>query len=301
MTISSIITLKRINSVRNLLKISALTILGVGMTTGAAQAITITSTTDAKTIVDAITAGNKGIIVTDFSLTAQENDFGAVSSGTYTNQAGTYGIGNGIVFSTGDVADYETGSNTDIGNTTGYEVVAPAEEQEILFPISGISTHFDYTRLDISFDIAEDFENQLFFNVAWGSEEFDEFVGSSFIDAFGLYVNGENIAFVDGKPVNIDHPDMKFLDGTELDGLLAPGGTPLLTFSKTEGIKSTGNTLTFILADSGDDALDSTVYISGLGAEEPEEPEHIPEPTSMFGLMALAYFGAGSYLKRKQQ
>ncbi|MEK9646330.1 MAG: PEP-CTERM sorting domain-containing protein [Alphaproteobacteria bacterium] len=52
---------------------------------------------------------------------------------------------------------------------------------------------------------------------------------------------------------------------------------------------STGNTLTFIIADSGDSQLDSTVCIEGLGTENPGGGTTVPEPGTMtiFGLGLL--------------
>ena len=89
-------------------------------------------------------------------------------------------------------------------------------------------------------------------------------MSSKFIDGFGLLVNGINIAFVDGKPVNVNHPSMAVKPGTQLDGVLAPGGVPVVSFSATVGANTTGNTLTFIIADRADRILDSTAYISPL-------------------------------------
>src|SRR2546423_12733428 len=56
--------------------------------------------------------------------------------------------------------------------------------------------------------------------------------------------------------------------GTELSAILAPGGRPLLTFSKFVGA-GTSNTLEFIIADTNDAVLDSTVFISALGGAPP--------------------------------
>jgi hypothetical protein len=124
--------------------------------------------------------------------------------------------------------------------------------------------------------------------VVFGSEEYDEFVGSQFVDAFGIYLDGVNIADVDGKPVNINHPGMRFHAGTELDGLLAPGGDPLLVFTRT-GLDAGPHLLTFIIADTSDDKWDSTVYVSGLGAS----PVPLPAAVWLFssglaGLLASA-------------
>jgi hypothetical protein len=120
----------------------------------------------------------------------------------------------------------------------------------------------------------------VFFNVVFGSDEFPEFVASTFIDAFGLLVNGTNIAFVGGLPVNVNHPSFAAIPGTELDGVMAPGGSPVLTFSKTLAFGATNQTLTFIIADRGDSAYDSTAYISALGGVIPPNP-NVPEPASV--------------------
>ena len=119
--------------------------------------------------------------------------------------------------------------------------------------------------------------DSLTFLGAFGSEEFPEFVDSDFIDGFGIFLNGEQIAGVlptggvPGEdpllPVNINHPDFAELPGTELNGVLAPNGNPLLRFDAQLEPGSTGNELKFIIGDASDDAYDSTIYLSTAGAE----------------------------------
>ena len=141
----------------------------------------------------------------------------------------------------------------------------------------------------------------VFFNVVFRSDEFAEFVGSPFIDAFGIYLNGVNIATFAGDPVNIDHPSMAFIRGTELDGILDPtagAGDPIMLFQGNVIGGSTGNTLTFIIADSGDTQLDSTVYIEGFGTSDPGGGDSIPEPASML-IFGLGLAGLG-YVKRRR-
>ncbi len=240
-------------------------------------------------------------------------DFEMTSSGTFTNGSGTYGIGSGVVLATGSVVGwshddygvlmpgYDDGPNTTDANgwpfgnatfpPTGAEPGVPATpaQEALLDPITSrpdldppeTYDHFDVTELVIDFDMQPGFD-QVSFNVVFGSEEYPEYVDQEYIDGFGMFLNGANIAIVAGKPVNIRHPDMSALAGTELDGVLTPGGNPLLTFAGTVG--PTGNTLRFIVADTSDGVWDTVVYFSSL-AGVPQVP--VP-PAAWLAVTALA-------------
>ena len=264
------------------------------------HAILVTGTLNAATLEAALFAGGgAGIDVASVSASVSGHQLagsGEISAGTYTNAANTYGAGNGIVISSGDATDYNTGPNNDTGNTTVFGVPASAAQEGLLDPITGGSlNHNDVTQIDLTFDMLAGF-NTVFFNIVFGSDEYPEFIGSSFIDAFGLYLNGTNIAQVAGLPINIDHPQMAPVPGTELDGILGGSqgafGPFVHTFSGA--VNPTGNTLTFIVADSGDSSLDTTVFISQLGGTPPPPPAPngvpVPGTLALFGL-SLAGLG----------
>lgn len=259
-----------------------------------ASAITVTATQNTTALVNALLgAGGTGIIVTGVSLAGHAQDFFGepeTSSGTFSNASGTYGIASGIVLSTGAVQHYGDGENS-VDDASGMyldpDTFTPAQatpaQEALLDPITTVGgdsfDHFDVTELVISFDMQPD-QQQVRFNVVFGSEEYPEFVNDGYFDGFGMFLNGMNVAFVRSQPVNITHPDMTSLPGTELDGVLAPGGNPLLAFGGP--VNPTGNTLRFIIGDREDQILDSTVYISSLRAPEPGSTE-----TTVAALCAL--------------
>jgi len=244
--------------------------------------ITVTPTQDPTILTTTITGNTAGINVTSMSLSGQSGGIispNASSTGTFT--AGdqlVYGLSRGgIILSSGDVSDYASGPfDNNASQSTSYQTPATPAQEMLLDQITGGQlNHNDVTQLDINFDLQAGFDT-LFFELVFGSEEFPTFVGSSFIDAFGIFLNGTNIAQFNGAPVNIDHPDFQFVTGTILNGVLAPNANPLLSFSQFIGAGATNNTITFIIADSGDTVLDSTVYLSSLGATVPGAPPPTP-------------------------
>jgi len=204
----------------------------IAVASPSAFAIIITPSSDATALANNLFLNTGAFAIQNATYSGQ---FG--QAGTYINPQGTYGLPSpGIVLSSGDVSDYATGPNTSGGQSTSYGVSATSGQESLLQPITGQPNHFDVSQLDIQFFNNSPATTATFF-AAFGSEEYDEFVGSPFIDGFGLLVNGVNVAGVvptgglpPGLPVNIDHPDMQFISGTELDGILAPNGNPVLQF-----------------------------------------------------------------------
>lgn len=266
-----------------------------------AHAIVVTPTQSTLALENALLGGGgTGIVVTSVTLNGHRLDFPGLvqtSSGTYTNTSGTYGIGSGVVLSTGAVEEYGDGPN-ELDDTSGtfltesFEQAAATPAQEALLdPITSVGLesfdHFDVTELLITFNMQPGFSN-VRFNVVFGSEEYPEFVGDGYFDGFGLFLNGTNVAFVNSLPVNITHPNFAAISGTELDGVLAPGGNPLLVFGGP--VNPTGNTLRFIIGDREDSILDSTVYISALRAPEPD--------ATLLGVAAAAALALRSRARR---
>jgi uncharacterized repeat protein (TIGR01451 family) len=235
------------------------------------KGIVVTPTMDVNALTAALVAGGvNGIKVTSVRLKAN-NSGTSMSSGLYTIfGTNLYGLLlPGVVLSSGDVADYGsiTGTNTVYFGSTSYGVPADDEEQRLLVPITGGGTnafqHYDATQFDIYFDMLPGF-NEVSFDVVFGSMEYPIYVGDLFIDGFGIYLDGVNIAYAAGEPVNINHPDMAFVPETILNGVIDINRKPVMVFKAPVVPGTTGHRLTFIIADTYDSILDSTVYIGAL-------------------------------------
>jgi len=251
------------------------------LTTSAANAvITVTNNTNALALANAITAGGAGgINVVNATLSGHSGAPGA-SSGTFTTNGNNYGLtgAGGAVLSTGSADDYSSGANTSGAFTTNWAAPATPAQNALLSPITGQPNHFDVTILSIDFT-ANPGTTGVTFNTVFGSDEYFEFQGTTFIDGFMLILNGVNIASTVSGPVNINHPGTAIAE-TELDAVSTlPDGSPLLFFG---GPTIAGvNNITFVIADTSDGNYDSTVYIQSLG---------IPAPgaLALLGLAGLA-------------
>lgn len=209
---------------------------------------------------------------------------GAMSSGIYGLIAGNpYGLAtDGIILSSGDVGRYATGPNTGPNHSTNFAtgfqgnnppngngVPAGPVSNPILQAINGTRPVYDATTLTINFT-PDAGVNFIAFNVVFGSEEYPEYVNTQFLDAFALTINGVNVAFLNGQPININHPNFAVQAGTELDGIIIRDAA----FDPNSGLMSffvpvnagVANTVQFSIGDTQDGIYDTTAYISGLRA-----------------------------------
>lgn len=228
----------------------------------ASLAGTITSTTDTSELLNSLTGesntgSNAYYIGSDLAV------------GTFTNSPNQFPLPSGIVLSTGNVQDYSGSTNTSGNktsnlNTDGY---APLTE------LAGVPTN-DAARFGFDFQSTS---NKVSFDFVFGSEEYPEYVGSSFNDAFGIYItdqeNGNTIQVAkdnSGQPITINSSFMQDGSDGELDGTTGKLHVDVnLTAGKNYSIE-------FAIADGSDSSYDSTAFISQLeGITEISDPVEI--------------------------
>jgi hypothetical protein len=221
------------------------------------------TTTDLNTLTKEQLVSNllgSGVTVTDIRVTGAN-----VAAGTFSDSEAVTGISQGIILSTGDISSVAGPNKADDTTTINTESGNP--DLDLLIP--GYST-YDAVVLEIDFIPAG---SQLEFNYVFGSEEYNEWVASSYNDVFGFFLNGANIALIPGTttPVAINNVNngansAYFLDNDFGDLSPIPYNTELdgfTTIFKAVGIVNPGktNTIKIAIADAGDSLLDSAVFI----------------------------------------
>ncbi|HSN99036.1 MAG TPA: choice-of-anchor L domain-containing protein [Candidatus Nanopelagicales bacterium] len=219
-----------------------------------AHALVVTPTDNAQVLVNALMGAGSAISVTSVSYSGA-----AAASGTYTD--GPLGMGNGALLTSGSAMGALPPN--DSGNTTTSNGLPGHPLCDALIP--GYTSQ-DASVLSITFDLASAFDG-IQFNSVFGSEEYPEWVGSNFNDVYGVYLNGQQVAFDDnGNPITINGPffsggSVVFppANGTEYDGT-----TGILNTRAPLAGGSTGNVLEIVICDAGDQAYDSGAFLTGL-------------------------------------
>jgi hypothetical protein len=205
------------------------------------------------------------------------------------------------------------GPNEDDG--AGEDVGAPGDAG--LAAIVGTDT-YDAAVLEIDFTPSG---NQVEFRYVFGSEEYNEWVGSDYNDVFAFFVNGVNRALIPGTStpgainnVNCGTNSAYYLNNTtsetgcsnrnlntQLDGL-----TVVLTLVAPVN-PGVSNILRLAIADTSDGILDSAVMLQsgtfqacGGPNQAPCGGQGVPEPATMmlFGSGLAAFVGVRARKRR---
>jgi gliding motility-associated-like protein len=217
----------------------------------------------------------KGYIVSNAKLTCPTG-----ASGTFVSTTSNIGIGQGILLTTGSVSD-ANGPNNNPSTTVQNGGAADLD----LNKLSGTTT-VDACALE--FDLVPSCD-ELNINYVFASEEYPDFVGSTFNDIFAFFISGpgitgtKNIAIVPNTniPVTINNVNagtnsQYFVDNTNGQTVQYNGFTKPLTAS-VKVIPCSSYHLKMAIADVGDEQYDSGVFIEA-GSISCDAPEIISPP-----------------------
>jgi PEP-CTERM motif len=277
--------------------------LAVALAANQAFALSVTPNDSGTAL--ASTIGGSGIAISNVTYNGATG-----ASGTFTGGlASGIGIDTGIIMTSGKAVT-AVGPNNSTGAGTNNGTPGSAALDAL---IPGFSTH-DAATLSFDFTSAG---GDLFFKYVFGSEEYNEFVGSSFNDVFAFFLDGVNIAIIPGSaniPVSINNLNCGNPFGTANNfcslynnndtsafNLQYDGFTDVLTASAI-GLSAGTHTLSFAIADAGDSILDSGVFIQAgsVSDKPPDQPPGVPEPGTL-GLALMGLLGLRMAKQRKSQ
>ncbi|EMD82981.1 choice-of-anchor L family PEP-CTERM protein [Pacificimonas flava] len=228
--------------------------------------ITTTASTDAVALADAL--AGEGVNISNATLSGTAvNGAGFFSGGS----AAGLGFDQGILLATGDVANAE----------------GPNDSDSLTGPGSSTTLSFDFTTTT----------GGVFFQYVFGSEEYEEFVGSTYNDTFTLLINGVNVALIPGTSTGVAINNVNQTSNTAyyrsnvagVFDLQYDGFTTVLTATAT-GLDTVGvNTALFSITDVDDASYDSGVFIRG-GSLSVDPPGEVPAPGAL-GLLGLGVLG----------
>jgi len=234
-----------------------------------------------------------GVAVSNVQFTGAEGAAGTFTGGG-TGDGSVIGFDQGIVLGTGSVTSV-VGPNINDGVTTENGTPGDADLDGLLVGQSTQDTAV------LSFDFVAD-ASSISFRYVFASDEYNEYVNSTYNDVFGFFVNGSTLdadcAKIDGAPVSVNNvnggnpfgtgatnpqlyrnndlndPGPATID-TEMDGLT----TVLLC--QAQVVANETNTMKLAIADVGDQAYDSNVFIEA-GSLTTEPPVGTPTDVTAY-------------------
>lgn len=222
----------------------------------------LTINTSASAIQMAQTIFGNGVTVVSASYSGESN-----SSGTYTNgdsiSPEVTPANSGIILTTGHLRNFTQGSG-DPNRSTGMSYDSSGQNDNPMFNALVGARTFDAAILTTTFIPTTDF---LSIQFVFASEEYPEYSGSVFNDAFGIWVNGQVVTspvlnFAQINSINQNANATLFNDNTRDDfNTEADGFTVTLSVLIPVNI-GVVNTLTLGIADVADSSYDSFVLIA---------------------------------------
>lgn len=183
------------------------------------------------------------------------------------------GIGAGLFLSSGK--GIVPTSNTQSGFTGSFENFDQEPDADLQNAVhtafGGAGTVRDFTSLSFSFVVTDPAIKGIRFDLVFGSDEYPEYVNSSYVDIAGVFVNGANYALFNGtasQPLSVLESNLSagnFINNSDSVRSIEYDGIS----SKLEIIAPVQlgtNTIKIAIGDTGDKILDSGLFVANLAA-----------------------------------
>jgi hypothetical protein len=300
--------------------------------------ITITGTADATALANAILDTNSVTLVSGSATYYGAG--GAFQSATFAGGGTDVGFDNGIILSNGGVTNIPGGTLGDnpkvaevlrqqLPRGDNWSAIWDYSSVQGFSDLAAISGNaqaeiYDPNSLEFSFILGEGAWN-INFNYVFASEEYINFVGSDFNDAFGFFIDGQNVGILaDGTVVSVNsiNPDTNaqlyrnnvpgyyladdyfskdptipslFLN-IEPDGLTAVLTTQPILLNGGTQLNPVVHTARLVIGDVADPELDSAVFIQGNSLSATPA---VPEPGTLV-LLGTGLAAAGLLRRRSR-
>ena len=265
-----------------------------------AFALSITNMTTAANLATALTGS--GVSISNVTYAGD-----TLASGTFTGGvAGGLGIESGVVLTSSHVTPFLNHSNNSTGS---YTINNSAGSGNV--HLNGVATGSVNDASMLGFDFVSN-GDAAYFNYVFGSEEYNEWVGSQYNDVFGFFVAGVttpspfvNVALIPGTstPVAINNVNNGSYSAYYNDNTGGAFANELDGFTTVLQAQVTGLTagetyhIDMAVCDVGDSAYDAAVFIqAGSFSDKPTDPS-IPEPGTML-LLGSGLLGLVGYRKK---
>lgn len=203
-------------------------------------------------------------VITTTNTTDILNAIGVPHGTTATYSGDTAAVG----YSTAPLANFPLGSSTSFG------ILSSGKAGDVSLPntsgfqgtdLGVFGAEGDTTTLTVNLKIPTSPQRAaaVGFDFTFLSEEYPEFVGSSYNDYFKATLDGKNIALdTSGKEINVNNNF--FNSGLTAKGTMFDGQTPPLSIRAALPKTGTSATLALSVGDVGDGAYDSAAFIQGI-------------------------------------
>ena len=227
-------------------------------------------TSNAQAVIDYLFAADSGLSISSINYTGSLDALRLLPTpSVISNNAGSdISIGSGIFLTTGGMPGTQ---NTSSGFTVNLGTAGDTdldETAQLAFSNSGTTN--DAAVIEFTFTVVEGTSaDTISFDIAFGSEEYPEYVDSSFVDIAAVYINGVNYALFNGQsnqPLSVVQNNLDV--GNFIDNTSGQYGIEYDGFSSTlriiAPIQAGENTVKIGIADTGDTALDSGLFVSNV-------------------------------------